>query len=213
MNTNSKSNDANISDKNIKNGIKPNDLKGMSHSQITDDKSGGCNCRAELEEIIKEKEETIKKLALTIDTVEDEKLVIEEKLKKALADYHNLEMNNERRLEIRLSQLKKNVATSLVSVVDDIYYGLRAKENLKLDDNVKSWLDGLSASLSKLSGVLNELDIKQIDVKEGDTFDLNIHEAISIANKGKKDTIAEVIQPGYMIGELVLKPARVVVNK
>ena len=213
MDTNSKTNDANISDNNMNKGIKPNDLKGMSHSQASNDNPGNCNCKGEFETIIKEKEDTIKKLALTIDTVEDEKLVTEEKLKKALADYHNLEMNNERRLEIRLTQLKKNLAITLINVVDDIYYGLKAKEELKLDESVKSWIDGLQSSLQKLQNVLNELDIKQIDAKEGDSFDMNMHEAISIANKGKKDTIAEIIQPGYMIGEQVLKPVRVVVNK
>ena len=39
-----------------------------------------------------ELEKKIRKLALTIDEVEDEKLVVENQLKKALADYHNLSL-------------------------------------------------------------------------------------------------------------------------
>jgi len=41
-----------------------------------------------------ELEKKIQELALTVDKVEDEKLVVENQLKKALADYHNLVKNS-----------------------------------------------------------------------------------------------------------------------
>lgn len=164
-------------------------------------------------ERIKELEEKLRKLALTIDTVEDEKLIVEEKLKKALADYHNLERNNERRNEIRLNQIKKDLAASMINLMDDIYYGLNAKEELEIPDTVASWLDGLAASMSKMKNVLGELGITLLEVKEGDKFDSNIHEAIAMVDGGKKGRIVDVVQPGYIMDEQIIRPAKVVVGK
>lgn len=161
---------------------------------------------------IDELEEKVRMLALTIDTVEDEKLVVEEKLKKALADYHNLERNNERRNELRLIQLKKDLASSLINLMDDIYYGLNAREKLEVPENVTSWVDGLVASMSKMSNVLSELGISLMEVTTGDEFDSNKHEAIAMTKGGKKGSIIEVVQPGYIMDDQVIRPAKVVVS-
>ncbi len=164
---------------------------------------------------IQELEEKVRQLALTIDTVEDEKLVVEEKLKKALADYRNLEMNNERRNAIRLSQLKVKLAESIMNIIDDLQYGVQAKDHLELTQEVELWVNGLLASASKMQNVLAELDIKLMDVKVGDVFDSTYHEAISITSEGEgeKGTIVQVVQPGYVMEDQVVRPAKVVIFK
>ncbi|HAM96674.1 TPA: hypothetical protein DCP76_02655, partial [Patescibacteria group bacterium] len=56
----------------------------------------------------------INELTLNIDKVEDEKLIIENQLKKALADYQNLSNSAEKRNELRFFQTRKNLAESVI---------------------------------------------------------------------------------------------------
>ncbi len=160
-------------------------------------------------------EEKIKELALTIDEVEDEKLEIENKLKKALADYINLEQGIDRRVQSRLEQVKVDLGRSIIEIMDDFFYALEASKKLKLDESTKAWMQGISSTIGKMKNVLGTLNIEMMNVQKGDPFDFSKHEALgTVEEKGlKEDTIQEVVQPGYMMGENIVRPARVIVCK
>ena len=62
----------------------------------------------------KDFEKKIQEMECVIDKVEDEKLEIENQLKRALADYDNLVKNSEKRDELRFFQIKKNLCEQLI---------------------------------------------------------------------------------------------------
>lgn len=157
----------------------------------------------------------IKELALSIDEVEDEKLEITNKLKKALADYQNLERSIENRMEIKLRQLKKGLAESLIPIVDDTKFAIEASEKLDMTAEVKAWVSGTIDTLEKMKGALSELGVEVVVVTKGDEFDSSIHEALTVVNGTgqKSNTVVEMIQPGYVLGDQVIRSARVVVAK
>lgn len=158
-------------------------------------------------------EEQIKELVKTIDTVEDEKLEIQNKMVKALADYQNLERSIANRVESRLGQMKRNVASSLIEIVDDLKFGNEAAQKLNLQPEAALWLEGLLGTLKKMEKALGELGIVLIEVNIGDQFDSSIHEAISIVEGEVDNKIAQVIQFGYKMGDFTIRPARVIVSK
>ena len=155
----------------------------------------------------------LKDLALTIDKLEDEKLVIKEQMIRALADYQNLVKSSEKRNEIRYFQLKKSLSESVIPSLDALNLAVKASKDLKLNEQTQSWLDGILATIQTLEKSFLEIGIKQYLPTKGDKFDPAIHEAIATVQGGKGGEIYDLVQPGYILDNTVIKPARVVVSK
>ena len=161
----------------------------------------------------KDLEKKVQELAGIIDQVEDEKLEVENKLRKALADYINLEEQINRRVETKVEQEKFDLAKGLIEILDDFYYALQAGRKLKMDDATKAWMEGIESTIEKMRKILENFGIKMMDIKEGSSFDTAKCEALGTVKQGKNNTVQEVIQPGYTMGENVVRPARVIVCK
>jgi len=155
----------------------------------------------------------IQKLAETIDTLEDEKLEITNQFKKALSDYRNLEKDVEKLIKLRYLQVRKNLARDIIPVVDSLTIALKSKEDLKLNEASKAWVDGISESIKNLEKVLGEMGLTKFIPEKNEKFDSDIHEAVTTVDKGKKDHIFDVLQPGYKLDDVLIRPARVVVSK
>lgn len=162
---------------------------------------------------LEELEQQIQVLATQMDKVEDEKLQMENQLKRALADYANLQRDSEKRVLLRMNQLKISTARNLMPLMDDISFALEASSSLKLEGDAKAWLEGLMGTLKDIEKSIESLGAEKIEVKVGDKYDSTLHEAISVVQEGKKDTVHQVLQPGFILGELVVRPARVIVAK
>ncbi len=163
----------------------------------------------ECEKLTKQLEE----LAGSIDKVEDEKLVLENQLKKALADYHNLANSSEKRIEIMLFQSRKRLCDSVIPTLDSLSIAIKSGKDLKLDEQAKAWMSGTDALFSSLYKSFEEFGLKQYIPEKGEKFDPNIHEAITIIEQGNSGEIYDLIQPGYILDNTVIRPARVVVSK
>lgn len=161
-------------------------------------------------------EQEVQNLAQAIDQVEDEKLEIENKLKKALADYQNLERSIATRIDNRLVHLKKDLVGGIMESLDDLMFAQQAREGLQLSEDTASWADGILGITQKLEKSLAEIGVETIPVERGGEFNANLHEAVAVVDPEKGDTpgsIKEIIQKGYKIGEFILRPARVIVIK
>jgi molecular chaperone GrpE len=167
----------------------------------------------QLESEIAKLEENIKDLALTIDKVEDEKLEVINQLKRALADYQNLETNTQKRLNLLYLQSKKTLAESLIPIVDDMSMAIKSKEEINFDEKSISWANGVVELLNKLERSLGEIGLKKFIPQKGSKFDPSIHEALTTVEGKTPGEIYDVIQPGYTIDDIVIRPSRVVVTK
>ena len=81
----------------------------------------------------------------------------------------------------------------------------QAREHGELSGGFKSVADSLQAALGRLGLVTYG--------EKGDPFDPKIHEALthSYSSDVAEDTCVEILQPGYKVGERILRPARVAV--
>lgn len=163
----------------------------------------------ECEQLKKQNEQ----LTLDLEKKENERIEIENQLKKALADYHNLVSNSEKRNEIRFFQTKKNLSESVIPSLDSLSLAITASKDLKLDENGKAWLTGIAAISQSLSKAFEELGLRQYVPNKGDKFDANIHEAVATIPQGNSGEIYDLVQPGYILDNTVIRPARVVVSK
>lgn len=124
-------------------------------------------------------------------------------LKRLQAEYANYRKRVDRdRVAVR-EQAVGQVLSELLPVLDDIG---RAREHGELGGGFKSVGESLEAVVTKLG-------LKRY-AEKGDPFDPNVHEALTMLPTPGVDasTIIEIFQPGYQIGERVIRPARVVVS-
>jgi len=123
-------------------------------------------------------------------------------LQRITAEYANYRKRVERdRVAVR-EQALANVLQSLLPVLDDIG---RARQHEELTGGFKSVAESLEAIAAKLG--LDSFG------EAGEPFDPNIHEALlhSYSPDVTEPTCVEILQPGYRVGERILRPARVAV--
>ncbi|MFE9422543.1 nucleotide exchange factor GrpE [Kitasatospora sp. NPDC006697] len=123
-------------------------------------------------------------------------------LQRLQAEYQNYRKRVERdRLTVREIAVS-NILEQLIPVLDDIG---RAREHGEVTGGFKSVSDNLETVVAKLG-------LQQFG-KEGEPFDPNLHEALmhSYSSEVTEDTCVQVLQPGYRIGERIIRPAMVAV--
>ena len=123
-------------------------------------------------------------------------------LQRLQAEYANYRKRVERdRVAVR-EQALANVLVELLPVLDDIG---RAHDHDELTGGFKSVGEALEAKVAKLG-------LERYGEK-GEPFDPTVHEALlhSYSPKVTEPTSVEILQPGYRVGERVLRPARVAV--
>ncbi|HEY6278418.1 MAG TPA: nucleotide exchange factor GrpE [Streptosporangiaceae bacterium] len=123
-------------------------------------------------------------------------------LQRMTAEYANYRKRVERdRVAVR-EQALANVLAGLLPVLDDIG---RAREHGELVGGFKSVADSLEAAVAKLG--LDSFG------EAGEPFDPKIHEALlhSYASDVTEPTCVQILQPGYRVGDRILRPARVAV--
>ena len=123
-------------------------------------------------------------------------------LQRLQAEYANYRKRVERdRLAVR-EQALANVLNELVPVLDDVG---RAREHGELVGGFKSVADSLEAIAAKLG--LTSFG------EAGDPFDPTLHEALmhSYSASVTEPTAVQILQPGYKVGERIIRPARVAV--
>ncbi|MEV7186446.1 nucleotide exchange factor GrpE [Kitasatospora sp. NPDC093102] len=123
-------------------------------------------------------------------------------LQRLQAEYQNYRKRVERdRLTVREIAVS-NILESLIPVLDDIG---RAREHGEVTGGFKSVAESLETVVAKLG-------LQQFG-KEGEPFDPTMHEALmhSYSSDVTEDTCVQILQPGYRIGERIIRPAMVAV--
>ena len=102
----------------------------------------------------------------------------------------------------------KEVLSSLIPVVEDFKRALNQEDPNQEDDQ------GIQLIYNKLLETLKNQGLEELEVKIGDSFDSEIHEAISQIPAQKDDQkgkIIDIIEGGYKLGDQVIKFPKVVV--
>lgn len=147
---------------------------------------------------------------------------LEELLKKAeldAAEHHDAWLrakadseNIRKRAQIDIANAHKyateNFSTELLTVMDSLEAAL-AVENATVE-NFKS---GMELTLKQLSTAFDKFNIKVIN-PNGEKFDPHQHEAMcTVDSELAPNTVAHVMQKGYILNDRVIRPALVTVSK
>lgn len=140
------------------------------------------------------------KQVASLKTVQSKNEELEHRLKRTLADYHNLE----RRIDDERRQLSKLSAIILIEKLLPVLDNIENAQN-HLEDK------GLEIVIKQFKDVLATEGLEEIET--GAQFDPNFHEAVEVQEGEQDGRIVKVLTKGYKIEDRVIRPAKVTVER
>jgi molecular chaperone GrpE len=142
---------------------------------------------------------------------------LKDRLLRTLAEMENLRRRTEREVADARVYGVTNFARDIVGVADGMERAMKALDDGlrdKADAGVKALLDGVELTERELLKVLEKHGVTKLEPK-GQKFDPNMHQAMFEMPDASVPAgmVVQVVQPGYKIGERVLRPAMVGVSK
>jgi len=125
---------------------------------------------------------------------------LEEKWKRAIADYKNLERRVNEQQQAFVKFANAVLIEKLLDAVDDLD---RASGHLKDA--------GLNLVVRRFKDILKSEGVEEIETKMRE-FDPNLMECIEIVS-GEKNKVVKVDATGYTLNGKILRPAKVLVGK
>jgi len=164
----------------------------------------------------------------SIEEVEEPELEIEEpsemeqlksdlekekdKFLRLFAEFENYKRRTSKeRIEL-FKSANQEVMTAMLPVLDDFDRAL--KEIKKAKD--KNLIKGVELIHNKFQETLKNKGLEAMEVKHGDSFDADVHEAITQipASSAKlKGKIVDVVERGYKLGDKIIRFPKVVTGK
>jgi molecular chaperone GrpE len=142
---------------------------------------------------------------------------MKDRLLRTLAEMENLRKRTEREVADARLYGVASFARDVLGVADNIRRALDAvPAEARANDQagMKALVDGVELTERELLKALEKNGVRQF-TPHGEKFDPNVHQAMfEIPDPSvPAGSIVQVMQPGYMIGERVLRPALVAVAK
>ena len=152
------------------------------------------------------------------DELSEEEIMREElqkekdKFLRLFAEFENYKRRTSKERLDLFKTANQEVMTAMLPVMDDFD---RAMNELKKtgDENL---LKGIELIHNKLRETLKAKGLTRMDVEAGSDFDSEIHEAITqipAPSEDLKGKIVDVVEPGYKLGERIIRFPKVVTGK
>lgn len=142
---------------------------------------------------------------------------LKDQLLRLAADMENLRKRTAREMQDAKTYATTNFARDMLSVSDNLRRALDAiPEDALTDTNsgLKALADGVEMTERAMLNALERHGVTQLS-PEGQKFDPNFHQAMfEVPNtEVPNNTVVQVVQTGYAIGDRVLRPAMVGVSR
>jgi molecular chaperone GrpE len=142
---------------------------------------------------------------------------MKDRLLRTLAEMENLRKRTEREVADSRLYSVSSFARDMLNVADNMRRALDAvppELRASAEASVKALIDGVDLTERELLKALEKNGIRQFS-PHGEKFDPNLHQAMFEVPDPTvpAGSVVQVVQPGYMIGERILRPALVGVSK
>jgi len=142
---------------------------------------------------------------------------MKDRLLRTLAEMENLRRRTDKEVADARTYGVTNFARDILAVADNMERALKALDDeirTKADAGLKALLDGVELTERELIKVMEKHGVRRLE-PAGQKFDPNLHQAmLEVPDPSvPSGTVVQVMQPGYTIGERVLRPALVGIAK
>ncbi len=149
------------------------------------------------------------------DEIQNEVKDLKDQLLRALAENENLRKRTSKEIE----QIKKyghiGLIRDFLNIVDNLDRAVKSSaQDTQSKMDTKNLMDGIEIVLKEMNSLLEKNQIKKIEPLH-EKFDYNFHQAMFEAPSSDYDEgiIVEVVQPGYILLDRLIRPAMVGVSK
>ena len=144
------------------------------------------------------------KLQAELDKANEALAESKDMLLRTAAEFDNFKRRTEKEKADIAAFVKADVVKALLPVADNIE---RASQS---DRESADYVKGLEMIIKQLTDTLDRVGLKKIEA-EGAQFDPNFHEAVMHVEDDSvgENTVVQVLQTGYMMGDTVIRPAMV----
>ncbi len=144
-----------------------------------------------------------------IQSMEGAQAEIVEQHRRLSSDFANFRNRASRDTQMAVEQAERRLLLEILPVLDNFERGLAASY-----PSVDALRGGIELIHKQFLDTFRRLGVSAIDLKVGDPFDVAHAEALTtIASPDLPDhSIANIFERGFMLRNLLLRPARVVVN-
>lgn len=160
---------------------------------------------AEIEENQTEEEDPVKEK--TPPKTDKEFEALQDKYLRLMAEYRNYQNRTIRDREKSLNISLKSIMLDIVQNLDHLEMALESAEK---DKNVDALCQGIRMTEKEIIRSMEKHGLKRIQT-EGEYFDPDYHEAVSMEDHDElnDEMIIDELKAGYMLGDLVIRPAMV----
>ncbi len=141
-------------------------------------------------------------------------------LKRLQADFENYKKRQAKDNSEMSRFMIQGIVSDLVPILDNFH---AAVTHVPENEKKSPWVTGITYIEKQFEDVLGNYGVKPLEVKPGDPFDPTRHEAVEMkkadpsidsgpAETSEGHVIEKVIQKGYMIGDKVVRAAKVIVK-
>lgn len=144
-----------------------------------------------------------------VPTAEELLAVEKDRYIRLYAEFENYKKRTSKEKMEFFTYANQEMMVSMLGILDDFERALKeiAKNGNEAD------LQGVELIYNKFKNKLTEKGLKIMEVRAGDTFNVDFHEAITqipSPSEDLKGKIVDVIETGYTLGEKVIRFAKVV---
>jgi molecular chaperone GrpE len=134
---------------------------------------------------------------------------LKDKWMRCAADYDNFRKRVRKEWELLQLRTKAESVLGVLPVVDDFERAFSV-----VGDTDDDFIRGIRLIYNKLAAALEEVGVRRIDAL-GTAFDPARHMAVAhIEREGAEpNQVVEVLEAGYSLGDIVIRPAKVVIAK
>lgn len=130
-------------------------------------------------------------------------------LQRVQAEFMNFRRRSDEQRSAILDLAKQDVVIQILPLLDNVERAL-GHVPVELADN--AWAKGVEQVAKQAQDILKTLGVEKID-SVGRPFDHNLHEAVAVDGDGEEEVVAEELQPGYRMGDKVIRHAMVKVSR
>lgn len=157
------------------------------------------------------KDKKSEKINLEIEKMQAEVAEITADLQRTRADFENYRKNTEVRVLSAQKLGEKKAVLAMLPMIDDIE---RAISHLPSEFADNAWAQNVVKMHKNLDKNLAKIGVEKIDSSAGTHFDPQMHEAVQFDDEGDgEEVILAELQPGYKLGNEILRPAMVKVGR
>lgn len=128
-----------------------------------------------------------------------------ETAKRTMADMQNMKRRQDEERSTVIFMANAELIKSLLPALDNLN---RAKQHVP--QGAEDWAKGIEMSTEQINQTLKDMGLTTIET-EGAQFNPDLHEAL-MSEPGEKDIVLEELEKGYMLGNKVLRHAKVKVG-